>query len=160
MKAVSVYGSSKSKKFVVHWYVSQGYGHLVHRLSYMHRTPVADFLKCVNNARFYDRVMAEPDVEWVQRCMERTKGFNRFSAVGLLANSRYKGHLRSLGEYIEGKAARRRLRSRVKCPRCGVFMTPSGCVMAIHALLADAVILSWAAIAVYEASLKLRESAG
>ena len=127
MKAIRVYGKTKSKNVVVHWHVSRGYNHLSHRLSYMHRSATTDFFKYVTSAKFYEEGMAQPTEEelaWIKRCLERSAGNKSVCGFGMLAPSRVYKWAERAGWTLPKKKMRRMVRRRdgSKCPNCGVWM--------------------------------------
>ena len=144
LKALYAYGKTKSKNVVVRWHVSRGYGRLAHRLSYMHRGATNDFFRYVTQARFFEAVMASPNVDWVRRCLERPAHFKHVSGFGMLAESRMYKWAERLGLSIPRKPVRDRARKRVKCPHCGLFMTPQQVVKSLGELKqTGAEVLAW-----------------
>jgi hypothetical protein len=150
----------KAKDVDVDVHVSRGYGRLAHRLEYMYRPASVDFYKYVKSARFYEKVVAEPDVAWVTQCIVLPKGFKAVSTFGLLAGSRYRKVIVDLGGFIEKKAVRVRMKTHVNCPNCGCFMEPTGRVSRLDALPVDALVLAWGQGSALEILPHLREDAG
>jgi hypothetical protein len=159
-EAIKVFGNTKAKDVDVHVHVSRGYGRLAHRLEYMYRPASVDFYKYVKSARFYEKVVAEPDVAWVTRCIVLPKGFKAVSTFGLLAGSRYRKVIADLGGFIEKKAVRVRMKTRVNCPNCGCFMEPTGRRSRLDALPGEALVLTWGQGSASVVLPRLREDAG